>query len=406
MSTKKEQLTFDLEDDWTHKEIYISQLFSPNAPILEAEMFSGRKEEMSKLIDAVFQRGQHAVVFGNRGVGKSSLINAFNVKIMPMAKTAVIFPVQCMSDDDFYGIWDRAFDGRVYEDSQEYISDDIDSTVNPHKVLKICQSIPVSKRPIFVFDEFDRIEDDVTREKMAETIKLLSDVSPNTTIVLVGIADTIQGLLDHHLSVQRSVRQVEMPRMTPGEIDDIVTKRLAIAQMSATENTLKNIKNLSKGMPGYAQLLGMYSAKEAIKRHSVTVMDCDVYHCIDKCLEDAGSTIMELYANSVQSTHSNSNYEKVLLACTLTKQDEFGRFSASDVVEPLSKILEKQVGIPDFNRHLVSFTDNRGPVLKRKGTQGNYKYAFIEPRMQSFVLMNGVRKGQVVFKLRDRIEAN
>ena len=126
MSTKKEQLGLELEEDWESKDIYISQLFSPSSPILEAEMFSGRKDEMLKLIDAVFQRGQHAVVFGFRGVGKSSLINTFTVKIMPKAKTAIIFPVQCMSEDRFYEIWARAFDDLKYEGTDIYISDDID----------------------------------------------------------------------------------------------------------------------------------------------------------------------------------------------------------------------------------------------------------------------------------------
>lgn len=403
MSTKKEQLSLDLSDEWIHKDIYISQLFSPSAPILEAEMFSGRANEMLKLIDAVFQRGQHAVVFGYRGVGKSSLINTFNVKIMPMAKTAMILPVQCMSHDGFYEIWSRAFDGQKYDGSDDFISDDIDSMLDPHTILKICQTIPISKRPIFVFDEFDRITDDETKERMAETIKLLSDVSPNTTIVLVGIADTIQDLLDHHLSVQRSVRQIEMPRMTPAEIEEIVTKRLTLAEMTISPHALKDIKNLSKGMPGYAQLLGLYAAKEAIKRRAVKVLDSDVNNCIGKCLQDAGSTISELYANTVQSTHSNSNYEAVLLACALSKQDEFGRFSASDVIAPLSMILEKGVTIPDFNRHLISFTSKRGPVLKRKGTQGNYKYSFIEPRMQSYVTMKGFEAGTVYFEAEDEV---
>ena len=402
MSTKEEQMSLNLDDnDWVSKDIYVSQLFSPTAPILEAEMFSGRENEMTKLIDAVFQRGQHSVVFGNRGVGKSSLINTFNVKIMPMAQSAVMFPVQCMSDDDFYEIWARAFEGKTYEGTNNYISDDIDSSVTPHTILKICRSIPLSKRPIFVFDEFDRILDQDAKERMAETIKLLSDVSPNTTIVLVGIADTIQDLLDHHLSVQRSVRQIELPRMKPEEIKEVLVKRLNLVEMTISDSAVDKIIDIAKGMPGYAQLLGLYSAKGAIIRRSTHILDFDVFHSIEKCLVDAGSTIKEMYIDAVQSTHSNSLYESVLLACALTEQDSFGRFSASDVIGPLTTILKRPVTIPDFNRHLVKFSNERGPVLKRKGSKGNLKYTFIEPMMQSFVLMNGIKNRQVHFNFQD-----
>ena len=322
---------------------------------------------------------------------------------MPMAKSAIMFPVQCTSDDDFYDIWDRAFEDKTYEGTNRYISDDIDSTLTPHTILKICQKIPLSKRPIFVFDEFDRITDNDAKERMAETIKLLSDVSPNTTIVLVGIADTIQDLLDHHLSVQRSVRQIELPRMNGGEIKDVLVKRLNLLEMTISDSAVENIIDIAKGMPGYAQLLGLYSAKGAIFRKVTNIIDFDVFHSISKCLVDAGSTIKEMYADAVQSTHSNSLYESVLLACALTKQDDFGRFSASDVIAPLATTLGREVKIQDFNRHLVKFTkDERGPVLKRKGAKGNLKYTFIEPMVQSFVLMQGIKDNAVQFNFKDQ----
>ena len=53
----------------------IGRVFTPSAPINKASLFAGRKKQINTLMNAISQRGQHAVLFGERGVGKTSLAN-------------------------------------------------------------------------------------------------------------------------------------------------------------------------------------------------------------------------------------------------------------------------------------------------------------------------------------------
>jgi hypothetical protein len=53
-------------DDWTALANYAAQVFSPGAPIDESDLFAGRVEQLRDLINAVNQRGQHAIIFGER----------------------------------------------------------------------------------------------------------------------------------------------------------------------------------------------------------------------------------------------------------------------------------------------------------------------------------------------------
>ena len=39
------------------------------------DVFAGRREQMDRAFAAVFSPGEHAVIYGERGVGKSSLAN-------------------------------------------------------------------------------------------------------------------------------------------------------------------------------------------------------------------------------------------------------------------------------------------------------------------------------------------
>lgn len=63
------------QDKWDVLEGEILDVFSPGAPIRERELFSGRLDQISQLLDAVRQNGKHAVIFGDPGVGKTSLAN-------------------------------------------------------------------------------------------------------------------------------------------------------------------------------------------------------------------------------------------------------------------------------------------------------------------------------------------
>ena len=53
--------------------IKVGDVFRPSAPVDEKALFAGREEQVRRVIDAIFQRGQHVMIYGERGVGKTSL---------------------------------------------------------------------------------------------------------------------------------------------------------------------------------------------------------------------------------------------------------------------------------------------------------------------------------------------
>lgn len=66
--------------DFKHLQHQASAVFTPAVPISSDSLFAGRSTQISKLVDAINQRGQHAVLFGERGVGKTSLANVLGEK--------------------------------------------------------------------------------------------------------------------------------------------------------------------------------------------------------------------------------------------------------------------------------------------------------------------------------------
>ena len=80
MSTASEQ-PGEISDHFTSEEdaqkayYRAGRVFLPNTAVSTRALFSGRKRQITLVVDSINQVGLHAVIFGERGVGKTSLAN-------------------------------------------------------------------------------------------------------------------------------------------------------------------------------------------------------------------------------------------------------------------------------------------------------------------------------------------
>jgi DNA polymerase III delta prime subunit len=379
------------DQEWFNKRFQISRLFSPTEPVREADMFVGRTEQIRRVTEGILQGGQHIVVYGERGVGKTSLMNVVSNRIFSEFSQVKFFKVRCLSGQDFVQIWERAFENHRWQDGSSAV-DDIDSTLDAHILLRLISRFDENMRPVFVFDEFDRIKEEDTRLQLAETIKLFSDEVPRVSVIVVGVARTVRELISEHESIRRAIKQIGMPRMSPEEMRDILRLRLSRIEMAIDNDALETIVWLSRGMPAFAHLLGMNAAKAAIDRKTLSINESIVVRALQPCLDEVDETTQESYAKATQSARPGHYLRETLLACAMAPSDEFGRFTAASVRGPISDILHKPRDIPDFNRHLKKFCSfERGFILEREGTPRSYHYKFRDPLMQSYVMIKGVK---------------
>src|SRR5262245_51599531 len=89
--------------------IAIGKVFRPAAPIDEDEFFDSKEEQMRKVVELVNQRRQHAIIFDDRGVGKTSLANILSTKSTVTKGQLIVPHVNCDSEDDFSTLWRKIF---------------------------------------------------------------------------------------------------------------------------------------------------------------------------------------------------------------------------------------------------------------------------------------------------------
>ena len=391
----------------------VNKAFSPAAPIDEKDLFAGRNEQVTSVVDAICGKGQHAIIFGERGVGKTSLANILSDCLQGTTKPVLAPHVNCDETDTFTSLWKKAFSeisicranhtiGFKSKPSTKIsnITSDLPNKITPHDVQKTLIELSAQAVPVIIFDELDRLKNISARRLFADTVKTLSDHSVPASLILVGVADTVDELVAEHLSIERALVQIRMPRMSREEIHEIIRKGLSKAAMTIEESALKRISLLSQGLPHYTHLLGLYSAQHALDKGETEIAYVHVEAAIGKAMDKAQQSIKSTYHKAVSSPRSASLYSQVLLACALSKTDELGYFAPVDVRTPIRYITKKSYEIPNFARHLNDFCETtRGPVLQKTGSSRRYRFRFINPLMQPFVIMKGSADTKVPLSL-------
>jgi DNA polymerase III delta prime subunit len=390
------------DTDWQLKIYDALDLFSPGAPIDEGQLLAGRGKQIDQLVEVVFQRGQHAILYGERGVGKSSLANVFATKIMAGARTLTMIHINCDPSDDFTKIWRKVFRRLSTEDAE--LVERYPDEITPDDIVIEFGKFALNTIPIVILDEFDKLADFDARLLTANAIKNLSDRSSRATVIIVGVADSVDKLVEDHASISRCLRQIPMQRMFPSELREIVEARLQRVGMAIQPDALAHIVALSRGLPHYTHLFGQRSAKAALERRSLIVELDDIDAGMGECIEQIDQVIRKQYHQATISPRSGNLYKEVLLAAALAPVDDLGYFAPADLRIPLSALLGRDAPVSLFGQHLKSLCEeDHGHILEQVGSARKFRYRFAEPMMQPFILMNGRRNDLITREQVDQL---
>jgi AAA ATPase domain len=384
----------------------VAEAFRPAAPIDRRDLFSGRGAQIADVFSVVAQPGQHAVVYGERGVGKTSL-GLVAGQLLTSSNVLTAWAT-CDASDDFTSVWHKALGeigytttraaigfGERVEETTETAAQLLGlSPVTPHTVREALEQI-ARGQPLAIFlDEFDRFDDRDGRVLFADAIKALSDRVVPATIVLIGVADSVGELIREHRSVERALVQIQMPRMSSSELEEIATRGIAAAGMTIAGQAVGRITTLSQGLPHYTHLLTQLAAQAALAERRTDVTLADVDAAVARAIDRAQQSIVDAYLEAVAGRRGI--YPEVLLACALAEEDEFGFFAPADVRDPLSEILDRPCKPSAFARHLERLSsESHGAVLQRHGGAGATRYRFVNPLLQPYVAMRGLSEGRV-----------
>jgi len=360
------------------------------------------------MLEAVFERSRHVALFGERGVGKTSIANVFWRRFGGL-KTVIAARVQADPSDTFSSLWNKAIDEfvSVAKSTGSYelapVSNEV-SMENPDMVRRELQKCKLNSTPIIIIDEFDKLQDETARLLTANVIKYLYDYSVHVTVILVGVSEDVSGLVRDHESIDRALSQIRLNRMSEKELNGVIDKRLARTPVKISGDARWTIVTLSRGLPYFTQMLGKHAATNAVRSRRLTITVDDVDTAMSKFIEDSEHKLAEAYHQATDSNQKDALFREVLLACAVSKTDPSGFFTPTEIIDPLSSIVGAKKRHAHFQRHLTEFlSPKRGKILVRRGTRRQYRFRFNDPMMQPYVIIRGIQDGLIDPNSRKRL---
>ncbi len=383
------------------------KIFLPYTPIKLVELFHGRKSEINRVTDSLNTPGRHVVLFGDRGVGKTSLANL--TSFFANWDDGDIFAHSCTSSDSFKTIFDAVFaatgKGLLCRESfveqvinfgsnkfslqkgrRDRLEPIAEFQIEPNSVFDAIKDFKV----LIILDEFDRVISDDAKLAIAELVKRLSDAESQSKLLIVGVAKTIDELIGKHPSAVRAFEQVEMPRMKADEIEEILMTGLNEIGLKIPKYLVSKVAALADGYPHFAHLLGLKLVEAALNRlmindsQDLAVSQEDYSPAIALAIAGSMHSLKDAYIRGIDTPGvKTAMYRHILEGIAI--QD--------DVEVPIQKILDyinmldyhKEIKSQTISPHLGKLVNPRQRNVLERPRNGFYR--FQDPMLRAYVRM-------------------
>ncbi|WP_233233462.1 ATP-binding protein [Bordetella sp. LUAb4] len=256
----------------------INKVLSSSHPIDTPEKLKGRDDLLEEIARLLYMDGRSVFIYGDRGVGKSSLgataafqyqtsdkpvivvggsVNeTFNSIVANIANQALgasrTQSVKKISSAGFEWRGLKWSAGR--EVSQKSIINELSTVGDAVDLLAEVASV-YAEKPTVLLDEFDEIPDVAQRNLFAALLKALGDRGVNLKFIFTGVGRSLEQLLGAHLSAQRQIVGVEVPRLGWDARLEIVTEAARHFDLGMDNNVKYRIGIVSDGFPAYVHLI-------------------------------------------------------------------------------------------------------------------------------------------------------
>lgn len=314
----------------------LGESFSPARAIRSIEYLRGREGNLRDINRAFTSPGRHAFIYGDRGVGKTSL--ALSSAQVHQSTDAEPVCVSCDSDTTLFSLVKDIATQAIAADSFNFetVTKSIGfnfrylnaskqqqiSTGNPPDLETMNECVDVirmlphfhSTKPVIVIDEFDRLRTKKVKRQFAEFLKKISDSYCETKVIICGIATTLDQLIDEHLSVARNLASIELKRLSHDGRWQIIEEAASRVSVEIPKDMNVRIGQISDGFPHYVHLIGekllwsVFDDHQLVEKANKRNFD----EGISKAVQEAEALPRVAYKNATEKY--TDDYKEVLWA--------------------------------------------------------------------------------------------
>lgn len=373
------------------RRIALRDAIGASQPVIDREHFAGRHDALRQLITAVEQQRLHVVVYGERGIGKTSLLHVF-AETAREARYLVLYG-SCGSETTFGTIF-AAFASRIphlYHRSVEPNSPEAESGLHfdsmlhdgfgPRELADVFADV-AGTRVILILDEYDRALDAGFRRDVAELIKNLSDRAARVQLVVAGVAQNLDEILGYAPSVRRNVVGLPMRPMSDNEVTDLLGIAEAAAELEYAAEAAQLITAMAGGSPYLVRLLGHHAGLAALDSRSAVVTETHATAAVERVLTDWNATLPRRVQLSISREEARAQWPLLIAAARAGSAGD-GMFSADDVATELGDTR----AMATIDHDLRAFAGSND-LLEASTEAGDTRFRFRYPGVAALLLMS------------------
>jgi Cdc6-like AAA superfamily ATPase len=363
--------------------------FTPSQPVADRRLFAGRDDVLKTIIRAIEDQRLHVVLYGERGIGKTSLLHVLS-QAASEARYIVVY-TSCGANSNF----DETFRAAAAEipllfhsgfsptaevtEKGSTLADLLpNEPLSPRKFGDLCAKL-TGTRVLIILDEFDRAESGSFRRDVAELIKNLSDRLGRVQLVLAGVAADLTELVEHIPSIRRNIFALRVPKMSEGEVMQIVANGEREADLKFDTPASAFVVEVARGSPYIANLICHHAGHAALDQGRSTVAPPDVANAVDRAILEFQGRIPTPAQARVRRLFEQGRQDALAMTARAALAAD-GVFDTADL-ESSNEITARKA--QEATEVLVA----EGLVKPSPGEGPSQRYAFVEEGLPTLIWM-------------------
>jgi hypothetical protein len=403
-------------------------VFTPRQPPTRA-MFTKRNEAdlygnpglQDRTRDALRELGGQLIMFGDAGVGKSTLLKyAAEDERMQMLSISVrsksfdelvdtaLREVTSEREVEVMRTKGRGAGGELGVTSHVTIKGHLQNEkgqqvrvdlIEQEPLLALIDTLATEGYRILAFDNFHNVKSD-DRAMFAQALEVFSDSAADTgdlKMVLLGIADDADSLVGSGSgsgSVRRRMIEIGVPRMPDDEISSILASGFRLLGLECEQNALRDLIFYCDGFPYFAHMLGLNVARDARRKGETAISVPTLDAALANVAKQVEGSFPPRIAQAFERGGTVQPRKRILHTMCASNRREW---TSGDVVEEYAKLYDlPKDRNPGFLHAALGalVKSERGAVLSRRGKPKRYVFRFSDPYMRPYLRMQYFQPAQ------------